>query len=251
MSDDRSPRASDGGEVGDAIPPPPSPLPDAVACVAAGLLIAPECAGPAGLPVVAGYRRAFELHERLVNESPNVPAHWNELGRTSSSLAELLLEAGRSADAREYAERAVRHQQAALNLLPKHPAYGRHLARHYRVLAEALVRLGDHAAAVKAAAETPRPSDPDEGADRFWAGILARCISLAQKDSTLVVDKREATAKAYGDQAIALLRQGFQGGSRPSLAQLKADPNLAPLRPRADFQRLVKDLEKASGSGDR
>src|SRR5262249_25411961 len=37
------------------MPPPPSPLPDAVARVAAGLLVAPERAGPAGLPVVAGY----------------------------------------------------------------------------------------------------------------------------------------------------------------------------------------------------
>src|SRR5262245_24075021 len=40
---------------GEAIPPPPVPLPDAVARVAAGLLVAPERAGPAGLPVVAGY----------------------------------------------------------------------------------------------------------------------------------------------------------------------------------------------------
>src|SRR5687767_5719532 len=37
------------------LPPPPRPLQDAVARVAAGLLVAPERAGPAGLPVVAGY----------------------------------------------------------------------------------------------------------------------------------------------------------------------------------------------------
>src|SRR5262245_51273766 len=41
--------------VDDEMPPPPRPLPDAVAQVAAGLLVAPERAGPAGLPVVAGY----------------------------------------------------------------------------------------------------------------------------------------------------------------------------------------------------
>src|SRR5688572_26970620 len=39
----------------DEMPPPPRPLPDAVAQMAAGLLVAPEHAGPAGLPVVAGY----------------------------------------------------------------------------------------------------------------------------------------------------------------------------------------------------
>jgi hypothetical protein len=37
------------------MPPPPRPLPDAVTRVAAGLLVTPERAGPAGLPVVAGY----------------------------------------------------------------------------------------------------------------------------------------------------------------------------------------------------
>ncbi len=37
------------------MPPPPRPLPEAVAQIAAALLVAPERAGQAGLPVVAGY----------------------------------------------------------------------------------------------------------------------------------------------------------------------------------------------------
>jgi serine/threonine-protein kinase len=193
------------------------------------------------------YRRALGLHERLVHESPGAPAHSNELGRTSSSLAEFLLQEGRPAEAREHAERAVRQQQSALKLLPNHPAYGRHLARHYRVLAESLVRLRDHAAAARAAAEKPRPTGPDESADRFWAGILARCIPLAEQDSALTAEKRAALAKSYGDQAVALLRQASQRGSRPNLDRLKADPNLTPLRPRADFQELIRDLDEAAG----
>src|SRR4051794_20487187 len=42
-------------EADDAFPPPPRLLPDAVAQMAAGLLVAPERAGPAGMPVVGGY----------------------------------------------------------------------------------------------------------------------------------------------------------------------------------------------------
>jgi eukaryotic-like serine/threonine-protein kinase len=197
------------------------------------------------------YRRALDLLQRLVDESPGVPALLNELGRTSASLAELLLDQGGPAEARELAERAVRHQQAALKLLPRQPAYGRALGQHYRILAEALVRLGDHAAAAQAAAEMPRPSGPDERVDHFAAGVLARCIPLAEQDSTLAVEKREALARAYGDQAMALLRQGFRRGSGPGLDRLKVDPNLAPLRPRADFQKLVRDLEDAAGPGDK
>src|SRR5262245_29703401 len=57
MADVRSGVNGAGGTAGadDEIPPRPTPLPDAVAQMAAGLLVAPERAGPAGLPVVAGY----------------------------------------------------------------------------------------------------------------------------------------------------------------------------------------------------
>src|SRR5262245_46165461 len=67
MSDDRSRVESEGGveeetptpddfaALTDEAIPPPRPLPDAVARVAVGLLADPERAGPAGLPVVAGY----------------------------------------------------------------------------------------------------------------------------------------------------------------------------------------------------
>ncbi len=41
--------------IDEGMPPLPRPLPDAVAQMAAGLLVTPERAGPAGLPVVAGY----------------------------------------------------------------------------------------------------------------------------------------------------------------------------------------------------
>ena len=151
----------------------------------------------------------------------------------------------------EDGERAVRHQQAALKLLPSNPAYGRALGQHYRVLAEAQLRLGDHAAAARAAAEMPRPSPPDERADRFAAGVLARCIPLAERDSALPAEKREALARAYGNQAMALVRQGSRRGAGAGLDRLKSDPNLAPLRRRADFQKLVRDLEEAAGPGDK
>ena len=138
-----------------------------------------------------------------------------------------------------------------MNLLPKHPAYTRHLGRHYRVLAEALVRLGDHAAAARAAAETPNTAGPDESADRYWAGILARCVSLAEHDATLAAEKREALSKAYGDQTMTLSWQASQRGPGSRLDQLNADPTLAALRPRTDFQQLVRDLEEAARRGDK
>jgi hypothetical protein len=95
----------------------------------------------------------------------------------------------------------------------------------------------------------PRPSLPDESWSRFVAGILARCIPLAEQDSTLAVEKRPQLAKAYEDQAIDFLRQGFHRATGPSMDALKNDPNLAPLRPRTDFQELLRELDAAAGPG--
>jgi hypothetical protein len=73
-------------------------------------------------------------------------------------------------------------------------------------------------------------------------------VPLAQQDQTLPEEKREVLAKTYGDQAMAMLRQGLLHGPGPGAGQLKEDPYLAPLRPRADFQNLVAELEEASRS---
>jgi hypothetical protein len=50
----------------------------------------------------------------------------------------------------------------------------------------------------------------------------------------------------YEGQAVALLRQAVQPGFH-DLKYLKTnDPDLAPLRGRADFQQLVQELETKS-----
>jgi tetratricopeptide (TPR) repeat protein len=194
-------------------------------------------------------RRALDIQQRLVDELPGVPRQHHELGRMFDQLAGLLLVQGRPADARRNAERAVQHQQAALKLVPGQPAYQRALGRHYRVLAEALLRLGDHAAAAQAAAELPRYVLPADQGCRYAAGALARCVPLAERDPALPAEARRALALAYGDRAMALLRRGLVQAPRAAVDQVKTTPYLAPLRPRPDFQRLVRELEEAGRSG--
>jgi tetratricopeptide (TPR) repeat protein len=212
-----------------------------------GMLLARRRSGDAE----QAYRRALDLQQRLVDESPGVPALLNELGRTSANLAELLLQQDRPAEARELAERAVRHQQAALKLLPRNSAYARHLAHHFRVLAEARLQLGDHAAAAQAVAEMPHPSAYDARLDLFAATVLARCIPLVEQDSTLTAENRQPLAESYGERAVTLIRQSLRSRSASDLPRLKSDPNLAPLRQRADFQKLLGELEQAGGPNDK
>jgi tetratricopeptide (TPR) repeat protein len=194
------------------------------------------------------YRQALDLQQRLVDEFPAVPQQRSNLGKGCFRLAELLLDQGRLAEARRYGEEALRHQQAALKRLPEQPDGSRALGRAYRVLGETLLRLGDHAAAARTAAELSRLFPGDEPVCRHAAGVLARSVPLAEQDRALPAEKREADARAYGDQAMALLREGLRHGPRPRPDQFKADPHLASLRPRADFQKLVQELEDAARS---
>lgn len=197
------------------------------------------------------YRRALVLQKQLVENSPGVPTQLNELGRTYANLADLLLRFGKLTEARELGERAVQNQQAALKLVPRQQAYRRALGQHYRVLAEALLRLGDHAAAAKVATEMGQNTPSDQRMERSAASILARCISMAERDSTLTKETKTTLVQSYGDQAMAHARKAFKSGFRQSFDQLKSDPDLAPLRPRADFQKLIKDLEDAANTADK
>jgi serine/threonine-protein kinase len=190
------------------------------------------------------FRQALDLQQRLADEFPETPAELSWLGYFAAHLASWLFEQERLAEAKEQVERAVRSQQAALKLRPTHPLINRRLGQHYRVLAETLVRLGDHSAAAQAAAEHLLYIPNDEKEYLRVAELAARCVTLAEDDETIPDEKRKALAKAYGDQAIALLRQRLLHRPSPSVAELKASPSFAPLRLRADFQELVHEPEK-------
>ncbi len=105
-----------------------------------------------GDPVVATkhFRQAFDLCNGLATEFPNVPAHQSELGATLNNWAIPLLGRGEAAEARQLLERAIRHQQVALEIDPQPPGYRQFLANHHCNLAKALVELGKHGEAKQA-----------------------------------------------------------------------------------------------------
>jgi serine/threonine protein kinase len=190
------------------------------------------------------HRRALALFRRLVEEFPKRPDYQSALGDNLAHLARVLRDQGRLTDARRDAEEALRHQLSALQLALEHPRFAYSLAGNYTILAETLVRLGDHKAAAKAAAELPRHLPKKGSAYQQGAAFLARCVSLAERDQALPAEQRVELARTYGDQALALLRHEPGLGAE----RLKTDPHFASLRPRADFQRLVQELEAATRS---
>jgi hypothetical protein len=113
----------------------------------------------------------------------------------------------------------------------------------HRSLAGTLVRLQDHRAAAKVAAELARTSfDPVE--DPYNAACLVTlCVPLAKQDTGLPEHNRSQLAEEYAEQAMDLLREVVQRGFKDA-EHMKKDPDLDPLRARDDFKKLMAVLEE-------
>jgi serine/threonine-protein kinase len=110
-----------------------------------------------------------------------------------------------------------------------------------------LAHAGEHAkATAEVAVLAARPSLP-AGDLYALARIQARSAAFVREDDQLSEQERQKLAEEYAAQAVKLLRRLQVAGyfNAPSrLAQLRQDPELTPLRSRADFQGLMKELEE-------
>jgi serine/threonine protein kinase len=191
------------------------------------------------------YRQALAAREQLARAFPDEPSKLSPLGATLNNLAALLRDQGELPEARRLLEQAVRHQQKALKAYPRHPQYREFLRNHYCGLALTLIRLREHAEAARAARDSAAVR-PENGADAYAAAsLLARCVRLAAQDAQLPGAKGQQLAQEYADQAMDLLRASVHRGYR-NVKQLQEDAALEPLRPRADFRKLLAELDEAA-----
>jgi serine/threonine protein kinase/Tfp pilus assembly protein PilF len=191
----------------------------------------------------ATLREAVKIQQQLVHDSPSVPDLRNELASSLVGLADLARDQHRYAEARQLLEQARSHHQAALQAIPQHPPYRRSFRTNLATLAPILAALSDHAAAAATAEEMARLGW-NPAADSYNAACaLALCVPCAEKDAKLAAAERQKQARAYADRALELLRQAIAKGYR-DVAHLKKDPDLDPLRPREEFQKLLAELER-------
>src|SRR5262249_39249492 len=73
------------------------------------------------------------------------------------------------------------------------------------------------------------------------AEFQARCMPLVEKDARLTEEHRRTLVQRYADQAMAWLREAVAKGCKDAV-QLTKPRAFDPLRPRADFQQLLKGL---------
>jgi tetratricopeptide (TPR) repeat protein len=190
-------------------------------------------------------RAARTEAEELVTKFPGVPEYTFALGNVLFCLGDLRGQRGDLAEARRLLSKAIELQRAALASDERSPSYRRALYASYRDYAEVLKRLGAHAEVARAALEFPRlaPDDPDTY--RYAAIYLAGCVTLADGDASLPPAARRATADDYGRKAVALLRQAFERRLIFSPREL-SNENFNPIRQRADFQALLKDMNRSA-----
>jgi eukaryotic-like serine/threonine-protein kinase len=92
--------------------------------------------------------KALEVHEKLVADFPGVPGYQSALGATLHNLATRLKSSpDKLGQARTLFERAIVHQQAALDLNPRNLTYNSFLINHRDNLALTLQALGQNAEA--------------------------------------------------------------------------------------------------------
>jgi tetratricopeptide (TPR) repeat protein len=185
---------------------------------------------------------ALNLQKQLAADFPNNSDLRNAVAGTFVNLALLAEQRKDFPRAKTFLEEGLPHHLTALKINPRHPEYRRFFRNHLQVLVEVNAMLQDQSAAVQAAQQR-NDLGWDPPTDAYDAACaLAHCIAVVEKDTRLDAAQRQAAVQFYGDQAMKMLRtavaRGYSNANR-----WKTDINLAPLRQREDFQKLLVELE--------
>jgi tetratricopeptide (TPR) repeat protein len=193
------------------------------------------------------FTRAINVFQDLIASNAATPDDAQVLAGALMNLAHLKNQTKQHADARKLLERARTYLQQALDANPANPSYRQSLVAYHTRMCQTLLGLGEHASAVLEAQDLARYGEPL--LDFYNAACyFSRSIPLAERDSKLPEAKRRELARQYTNQAMNFLRKAVQAGWK-DVAHMKRDPDLDPLRSRADFQRLLADLERGYKKG--
>jgi tetratricopeptide (TPR) repeat protein len=206
---------------------------------------------------------ALTLYEKLAAENPSEPILVRALAGCYCNQGSVLSDSGKPAESLPWFARTLARldaqQDATARLFRRNAYLGR---------AHALERLNRHAEALPDWDQTVELSEPKQRpglrASRAEARLRAGQVDSAVAEVAELTKlkwnhvglynfaciyavasaKDQARQDEYARRAMDLLRQAVQAGYQ-DVAHLQQDPDLDPLRPRADFQKLLTELNKS------
>jgi tetratricopeptide (TPR) repeat protein len=180
--------------------------------------------------------------EKLVSKAPDNLGYRSELGATWNGIAIALNKLGRHEEALGAYQKAVQSQRMAHDKAPQVSQYREYLGFHYAKMADVQLYLGRHADAAATVRQYQELWPRDANKLHEAARALARCSALVGKVKTDLTAEEQTQRRRYADEALAALRQAIAHGYK-NLTELKEGQDLAPLRSREEFQKLLAELE--------
>jgi serine/threonine-protein kinase len=235
----------------------------------------------------AMYRHAADLLEKLVAEHPAFPEFAVELGGVYCNLGHRLLNKGDERQASEWYDRAHQTLEGVLQRDPQNATAQEYLFRscvgrtnrlnelkryaeavavwdralqrdrgtyrdkYRRGRAQTLALAGDHARATAEADELARAPDLPGPAHWTLAFAFALSADAVAKDTSLDAAERGRRAEQYAARAVQLLLKVRDAGALTSPKDLTDGDYLAALRARADFKKLLAEVEAQAKPKDK
>jgi eukaryotic-like serine/threonine-protein kinase len=194
----------------------------------------------------AMFRKKVAAQKQLVTALPESAPHHGVLGHSMMELARVLIHHDKVAEAKDLIGEAIEEQWAALKTEPESAAHRAALHEHYRFCAVFLIKTGEHAEVLRIAEKLVADSRARWQEYRLAGRLAARGSTAAAKDARLDEAQRAKVADSYAERAVQFLDKAVHSGCK-DLRGLQNDAELAPLRMRADFQKLLADLEATDG----
>jgi tetratricopeptide (TPR) repeat protein len=191
----------------------------------------------------AAHRQALQIYEKLVQEHPDVWDYAYQLGRCYLRLA-MDAQLSRRWDA------MLTNDEKAIEILEHLVGRGYRQVRSdlldARILhATMLAARGEHVRATNDANAVARQEGVSPNNHYNIGCVFALSSAAAENDGKLAPADRTRLKAQYADRAVDFLRQAVAEGYQVTPA-LKGDPDLASLRSREDFQKLVRVVERKS-----
>jgi serine/threonine-protein kinase len=188
------------------------------------------------------YRKSLARRSRLMAEHPQLVDYRGWHAQGLHNLADLLRERGRPREALPLQREAINQYQSLYEKNVEDTYYRGAYSYAYWTLCQIEIDLKDHRAASECVAKylQIKPNGHEEALES--AKFLCQCVELCRADSSIPAAERDDLARSYANRAMDALTRAVRAGFRDA-KDLETSRTYEPLRPRAEFQRLVREFE--------